>query len=217
MNCTTRQGRGLTLCGLLSLLVFVTACQTTATKEAKVAAPLPEMARPAIGVGFKSIAVENGKEITTKLVAETSTTWSFERSDGCSWTTLNTGYSPTTEWSNCGSGGSSGAQEVKLTSGSPFPLKLGSSWSYSMVGESSSGGSWAGDRDCSVKGASKITAPHLGRDFDTYKVVCSDQWTTRTYYMSPELGYTVRYIRDHTSRGTTLWDLKKIVSKGASS
>ncbi len=107
-----------------------------------------------------------------------------------------------------------GTQKVALTQGDPYPLRIGSTWSYSLSGQNNRGNIWDGTLRCEVESMVRITTI-LG-EHDTFKVVCRDRWATSTSYVSPELNRTVRYVRKHNTRGTTVMEFVKVVSDGGS-
>ena len=113
-------------------------------------------------------------------------------------------FAPSLSWEGCGS--DPGTQRVKLVKGAVWPLKLDSAWSYSMDGGNVTGGSWSGNRDCKVIGTARIEV--LGREHDTYKLVCDEPWGDKTYYISPTLQKIVKRIDYHNRRGTTTYERK---------
>ncbi|MBI4127837.1 MAG: hypothetical protein HY459_02070 [Parcubacteria group bacterium] len=195
-----------------ALILLATAFQTTSTGEAKAQSTLPEMSRPERNVGFQYLTVDDkGEETTTTLVGQTDTTIDWKRSNGCSWSELKHGFAPNLKWQGCGST-TDAEQTVKLHEGQPYPLKVGNSWTYYLDGRNINGNTWSSTRSCKVEGVVKVTVP-LGT-FDTFEVVCEQQRSTRKYYISPEHGL-VRFIWVHQRRGTTSWELKKILSTGS--
>ena len=38
-------------------------------------------------------------------------------------------------------------------------------------------------------------------EYDTYKLVCEDEWIKRTYWISPKLGHSVAIKREHKTMG----------------
>ena len=186
------------------------AYQTTGTQEAQAAevtAQLPPMQKPERNVGFKWVSLKDGKEVVFTLVAKTADRESWQRSDGCSWTKPNTGFAPAVKWSGCAS--NDGTSVVNLLEGNPWPLQVGKKWTYSLRGSNVVGYSWDDKRHCEVKGVARIKTK-LG-EHDTYKVVCTDPWQTRTWYMSPSLKAGVRYIKDHDTRGKTVYEFIRAV------
>lgn len=187
---------------------MMTGCQTNGVKEMAASGPLSAISRPDRPVGFQSIGLQNGsEEIINKLVAKTAKTESWKQSTGCSWTQPTTGFAPSTRWRGCS--GHDGTQSVTLLKGKPFPLKIGSKWTYRIDGENVNVNMWDETRECEVEKAVRI-GTRLG-EFDTFKIVCDEPWSTRTWYFSPKLGRTLRYIKDHNRRGVTDWELTKTV------
>ena len=193
-----------------AVVCVLAAYQTTgaqAAQEAQVTAQLPPMQRPERNVGFKRVTLKDGKEVDTTLVAKTADTESWQRSDGCSWTRPTTGFAPSVKWSGCAS--NDGTSIVKLVEGDPWPLQVGKEWTYSLRGSNVVGYSWDTKRECEVKEVARIKTK-LG-EHNTYKVVCTDRWNIRTWYMSPSLKTYVRYIKDHYEQGPTVHELIKTV------
>jgi hypothetical protein len=161
--------------------------------------------RGCCSIGFQVLGVRDGqREITVTLIGKTGITRTWKDSSGCTWTSANTGYAPSSEWSGCG--GSNSDADVKLVSGSPYPLKVGNTWKYTVDGRG-----WSNFRDCEVKGIEAIET--ISGKHTAYKVVCEENSSTRTYYRSPKFDYSVRAERS-CSRGY-VWELKKVVSTGA--
>ena len=54
---------------------------------------------------------------------------------------------------------------------------------------------------CAVKKEARISVP--AGDLDTYRVVCDTRNMKRVYYISPELGTTVKYVRRNLRRNSS--------------
>ena len=74
-----------------------------------------------------------------------------------------------------------------------FPLKVGNAAKWKVRGKSSKGNEWSTTRSCKVRGTANVTVP--AGNFDTYHVVCTDDWTIRQWYFSPEVRLNVVSIR----------------------
>jgi hypothetical protein len=150
----------------------------------KTLAPMPQADRP---VGYKVVRLRDGREEVATLVAKTAETETWADTTGCRIVLPRTGFAPALEISNCE--GFTGTQTVTLTSGTPYPLMLGSKWVYAFTGTSSRGDRWTGERRCDVGATVRVKAN--GGEHDTYRVVCDETAgntrITRTYYVSPEL------------------------------
>ena len=124
-------------------------------------------------------------------------TVSRRRSDGCSYDFYQGNWmAPTLRWKKCY--GSEGTARVARKGKSKlFPLKVGNSAKFSQQGKSKRPGkkidTWATTRRCKVTGTANVTVP-AGR-FDTYRIDCSDKWTSYRWYYSPELRFPVLYSR----------------------
>lgn len=139
-------------------------------------------------VGSVWRALKDGEPYATTLISTTDSSETYEDTDGCTWTRPKGFYSPSTAWSNCG--GNDGTAIVTL-SGKIFPLQVGNSWSYDV-----DGGNWQTARNCEVVDTARVRTG-LGES-DTFKIVCSDKWNTRTRYYAPKLGTSV--FLDHNRR-----------------
>ena len=107
---------------------------------------------------------------------------------------------PTSSWNNCGPRNTSGTQDVELISGNMWPLTLDSKAVFSVEGRFSDGSNpWSTERSCEVDGVVNLTVP--AGTFDAYKVVCKDNWNTRTAYYAPEFGDSIAGSRIHVRRG----------------
>lgn len=185
---------------LASGFLLLGACAPIITEE-PVQLSLAPMEKPeGRPVGSVRVLLLNGEEeLRSEVVARDSETISFRDSDGCSYTMPTTGFAPLLTADNCG--GTSGSQKVALETDSPWPLSVGKKWRYSMVGSNSKGDTWRAERKCEVKSEARVTAP-LGT-FDTYKVVCIDPARTRTYYVVPDTGQVVIFLRHDRRRNKT--------------
>ncbi len=203
----------LPLASILSFLFLTTACQTIGTiEEAPVTTALPELLSPPIyATGYQVSTITDGEQDTVTLLSQTDATETWKEGSGCTWTQPKTGFAPSLAWSGCTD--SDGTQQIALTKGKPYPLRLGNTWSYSLSGSNNVGNSWDGDRDCEVTSTVRITT--TSGEHDTYKVVCMAPWSTRTWYISAESQQWIRYVRNHYRRGKTVSEFVKVVSTGS--
>ncbi len=153
-------------------------------------APAPEPSERPIGYVWK--ALKNGSPHETRLIESTADTETWEDSNGCRWTRPKKPMAPSTTWDNCG--GRSGTATVTDQGGTVFPMKVGNAWSYEV-----DGGRWRTDRDCEVEDAVRVRIA-LG-EYDSFKVICTDRWRTRTYYYAPALEKSVYFENVHRTRG----------------
>lgn len=142
------------------------------------------------GAGSVWRALKDGEPYAVTTISVTDTSETFEDSDGCKWTRPKDFYAPSTEWANCG--GRDGSASVRL-SGEVFPLQVGKSWSYDV-----DGGNWRTSRDCEVEDTARVKTV-IG-EHDTFKIVCTDKWNTRTRYYSPKLGTSVFLERNRRTK-----------------
>ena len=184
--------------------VILAGCQsaTTSTSETPVTSSLAPMERPPLNeVASTVVWLINGtNEKTSELVTKTDESTSWKDDNGCTYTIPRTGFAPVTKFENCE--GTTGSQEVELVSGSPWPLSIGNTWSYDVKGNSAQGNTWKGTRRCTAEEETRVTVP-MGT-YDTFKVVCRDPWRIRTYYVSPEIGQAVIFVRYNPRRNQTI-------------
>ncbi|MBX2868139.1 MAG: hypothetical protein KTR18_05665 [Acidiferrobacterales bacterium] len=113
----------------------------------------------------------------------------YARTDGCQWTRTTLGFAPASRWSNCPS---SGESKVTLSDGVIWPLKVGGTFTYHIEGISSIGkNGWKSKRKCRVQGQWLIEI--TSGEYETFKVICKEKWSTRTWWLSPEIGTAVAY------------------------
>lgn len=151
-------------------------------------APAERPTDPSVGSVWR--ALKDGKPYSVTTTSVTDATETLEDSDGCTWTRPKGFYAPSIEWANCGGG--DGSASVSL-SGEIFPLQVGKSWSYEV-----DGGNWRTSRDCEVEDTARVNTA-IGEN-DTFKIVCTDKWNTRTRYYSPKLGTSVFLERNRRTK-----------------
>lgn len=199
--------------GLLALSLSVTASGALAFEElGKVElAPMAEPTKP-LNVGDEWHWIRNGKPYSDSVTAVDGGQYSAKNSLGCSWTNLNYRFAPSLVWENCN--GSSGTQKITKAKGSPWPLQHKHKFKYSFTGKNAKGDTWKAQRACKVKKQVRVKVP--AGEFDTFKVVCSDPWSVRTWWVSPEYGGTVAWKRDHktdNSRDAMQELVKRVVAE----
>lgn len=185
------------------LLLALTACQTTAVKEAAVSKPLPPMERPdywPVGSIFISLG-DDGKEWKSEVIAADETTLTWKDLDDCIWVRAkDQPFAAWKSWKGCSF--ADGTNEIKQMEETPiFPLKVGNQWSYSQKGSNVEGRSWETVRKCSVPGEARVTTK-LGT-FDTFKVVCEDDWSRYTWYVAPSNEQAVIYEKYQKRQNST--------------
>ena len=185
----------ITLLAFTGLLIGACAGDPSINREAAV--ELPPMEKPTqVWAEIKMINKEDpmsielikadGDMITRKVVEG--------RGAGCTFT-YDGWFSPSSSYADCG--GDTGTQNFTKT-GSIWPLEIGKSEVYNVSGTNGTD-SWQTTRRCEVKDAVVVT---LGeKQLPSYEVACTDKWSTRTWYVSPELGVAVKYKRYHNQRG----------------
>jgi hypothetical protein len=187
-------------------------CQTTQQEPSQTVTRLAPMQKPKpTPVGAVVHGVRNGSPSATEVVKVDGNVRVYDR-EGCVVTHDEThGYfAPEVSWENCN--GRSGRFIFHGKSGNIWPLQLGKSVEYRATGKTDN--TWPATRTCEVEDQVRIKT-HIGTH-DTFKVVCRSKWATRTYYMSPELGRSVKYTRRkaHPESETTRldWEFTRVES-----
>ncbi|WP_299614770.1 hypothetical protein [Pelagibius sp.] len=114
---------------------------------------------------------------------------------GCSWVN-DSWFAPTLSWKDCE--GSTGTQEA-TKSGDIWPLAVGMAESYKVKGKNAKNETWQTTRRCEVSDMVMVSVQD--KQYPSYEVICRDSWSTRTWYISPELKRTLKFKRVHNSRG----------------
>lgn len=179
--------------------VLLAGCQSTSIKTQQASASLQPMAErmPQKGDVWR-YKMADGTSAEQTAVAVTATTVSWKDTSGCAWTKPSKGFGPSLKWSGCG--GADGTQTA-TRSGNIYPLKVGSSEQWTVQGSNNAGNDWHTTRSCEVTGTAHITVP--AGSFDTYHVVCSDNWTVREWFKAPALKTTVLYEKHNRAGGGT--------------
>lgn len=181
--------------------LFLAACAVDESIDREASVQLEPMAiLPVPGVGEEFHGLQKGEPETTKVVAmdgDTITLTNTEGPDkGCIWTrkTGSDRFSPSVSWENCGGTGT----QKYTKSGNIWPLTVGNSESYDVTGKDQKN-SWNDTRKCEVKAAVMVSLQD--KQYPTYEIVCSDNWSIRSWYVSPELQRSIKYKRVHKRRG----------------
>jgi len=191
-------------CALCAVGVALAGCASSSVESAPVTGDLAPGEPGSYAAGAKWQGVDNGEDVTITLVSTDGKTKQFEESTGCKWTEDENTFAPVLTWDNCGGSGS-GTQTIVSTEGDIWPLKVGNTQSWKLTGKDSTGGKWSTTRNCAVNSAERITTK--AGAFDTYKVVCLDDWNTTTYYYSPQLKDSLVSMRIRKGKGLqSRWD-----------
>ncbi len=184
-------------------LLGLSACagDESINREAKVELePYDVREEPVVGREFQGF--DKGEPTTTKVLAVkdgliTLTSLNGPR-QGCTWTRGigKERFAPAVSWNNCRNG-STGTQKY-TKSGSIWPLSVGNEESYKITG-SDQKNNWQTVRRCRVADAVQVAIQ--GKQYPAYEVVCKDDWSTRTWYISPDLNRTIKFKRVHKQRG----------------
>ncbi|MEM7196433.1 MAG: hypothetical protein AAF402_15965 [Pseudomonadota bacterium] len=150
---------------------------------------------------------ENGDAGFMEKTAQEDGHASYKRSDGCIWTRPDSGFAPAVEWRNCPS---SGTADVSFAGDSIWPLQVGNRFAYTGTARSSlSSGARKLRRSCQVTGITGLKT--VAGSFTTFKVVCKDRWTTRTWWLSSEVGTAVLYRQETFTGRTSIQEMTKVV------
>jgi len=140
--------------------------------------------------------LKDGKEYSSFYDSVDAETTMVKDSEDCSWTSMTARMAPSLSWNHCN--GSSGTQKITKTKGSPWPLSTKNKFQYGFRGKrSDSGKPRTSTRKCKVDGQERVEVP--AGEFNTYKVVCKDQWNKRTIWVPPELGHGVAFKKKHNT------------------
>lgn len=166
----------------------------------------------AVGDSRKTLRLRDGKEVAQTGTRIDKDTIEVMREDGCSWRRSTADiYGPSLAWNNCSKGkwGSGEATEIKK-SGRLWPLKVGNKVSYEYTAVNSMGHrNLSAFRKCEVTGTEMVKAG--GKDYPTYRVVCSEHSGSRVYNYAPEVQTTVFMERKRNrGRKSTMEYLKDI-------
>jgi hypothetical protein len=178
------------------------ACQTTKIETKPVSAALAPMEHTefAVGTTWTWRKADGSVGVDTKIAADEASA-TYEDDKGCSWILPREPFAPAAQWNNCGRH-ASGTQTATLD-GEIWPLEVGKSWSYPLTGSNSKGDNWEGVRKCNVAGEAQVTVP--AGTFDTFHVICSDEWNENQFYMSPDLKTNVLFQRRSFKRGVEIY------------
>ena len=148
-------------------------------------------------MGYKWVGLKDGDPWTATLISKKGDVETWKGNDGCEWSWFGT-FSPSLKWSSCT--GADGKQEITPLKGKIWPMVVGNTFEYGY-----SGPTWMGTRKCTVK--AQVWVKTGTGEHDTFKIVCKDNVSVKTWYRSPKLGITVIYIQDHNTRGTNTYEL----------
>lgn len=180
------------LASLAAAACGLAACVTTGTPvPASPVASLPPAERPVYDVGTRFTYRDGSAEIVSELVDRGAGGDTWRESSGCKWTEPEP-FGPPVSWTGCD--GRSGKATVGAASGSLWPLRVGNQASWSVRAPD-----WQTTRRCVVADTVKVTVP--AGAFDAYRIVCEDDFATRTWFYSPVLAASVAYTRVHRKQG----------------
>ena len=155
--------------------------------------PAPEPS--VIVAGTKIKWLKNGEDYWTETLTVEGGLATGIDSTGCEFSYKTLTWAPSLSWKNCG--GNTGSHNITREKGSPWPMKVKTKFSFNFRGSNDKGQTWKGYRKCKVKSSVRVKVP--AGEFDTYKIKCSVDWETRTYWYAPELEQSVAVERKHKS------------------
>ena len=160
-----------------------------------------EMSLPTLKTGYSFEAItHDGKSETTKLISQDDERYHWRRGN-CDWWALKAdlAFAPTVQW-DCR--GKTGDRSVSRHDDS-FPITFEKKWSYSWGSR---------ERVCTVSPQHvSVTTEH--GTHNAFEVTCDEgSKGTSTYYIAPDLGVNVKFVKVRGSK-TTGWTLKKILSQ----
>jgi hypothetical protein len=174
---------------LLAACAQVETSEPTASLE-----PAEKVTHP---VGTQLVVNDQGERVTWKKVAVTDKGSVWQGSNGCKYTSPGSNpFAPAVTFENCY--GNTGTQTIQSKSGSLFPLEVGNQASWEVTGQDEQY-NWSTTRRCQVSDEVNLTVP--AGNYDAYKVVCRDDWSTRTFYYAPEAEANAAFVRVHEDRG----------------
>lgn len=179
------------------------ACQTTSVKEEVATAQLPPMQEPQRAAGLRMAVLRDGVEGWSGISSMQGSVAEWKLDNGC--ISLGRGETwPAEKWTAC-KPYTDGEQKVTLN-GEIYPLTVGKKWSFNTNGRNVKGETWTNQRNCEVKGVVRITT--VTGAHDTYKVVCDQRGSSRTWYMSPSAGQVVAFERNDNRHGREYVEFK---------
>lgn len=180
------------ICSLLLVPLLIAFAAPVFAFEELGAASLEPMERPSVSpfeTGTAFHWLKNGKASTYYFESVDAGTYTLRWDDGCRSTRLTLMYAPSLEWSNCDY--ASGAQKITETRGNPWPLSEKTEFQYAYTGNyrDDLGQPWKSIWKCKVDKEVRVKVP--AGEYDTFKLICEDDFLERTYWISPELRHYV--------------------------
>ena len=150
------------------------------------------------------------KEYITYYESIDSEKYRIRDSEGCSWTRMTGMFAPPLKYYDCYQERSA-TEEIIGTMGNPWPLSETTEFQYEFTGkyDDGFGEEW---RYCKVDQQVRVKVP--AGEFDTFKLVCEDDWNRLTYWISPHLGHHVAFRHKNKSflSRSYMLELVKVVS-----
>ncbi|MEM6621798.1 MAG: hypothetical protein AAF674_06180 [Pseudomonadota bacterium] len=174
----------------LSAVVALAAACAQPIETRPVSAELAPLEYRAPVLGDRMVWQDGDDQIVWTVAGMSDGLVTSASSTGCRWTGA-TLLAPSTRWENCDP--FSDGTHTYAKTGEIFPLQVGNAMSFDASGSNVDGDTWDNVRTCTVDGTAQVDVP--AGTFDTYRVICDDGNTRRTFFYAPETGTPVMYER----------------------
>ena len=174
----------------LTIMLCVIGTQAVAAESVTESSQLSPMPKPEQYIG-DSVTEKGskGKVSVRTIIAIDKNTITWQYPNGCTIKYPHEEFSQMVERKNCGRADFTTA--LKLIKGEIWPLTVGKKWQYRYSGGDKSGSKWKGKMRCKAKKQVRVDVP--AGSFETYHIVCDTKNYRRQYYVSPELGISVKF------------------------
>ena len=187
------------------LTILLMACQTTVEEKASTIELAP--AEPVIlakGEMVKLKYLKGEDEVVVTVTGEGNNIHKWMDSDGCYGESLALEeFAPSLNWNKCGTDKNwhTGTAKIENKEGELWPLQVGNKASYHILYEGHTGHSNKKVRKCEVESTANISV--IDKNYDTYKIVCTDKRNIRTFYYAPSVENVVLRIKYLKKKGTS--------------
>ena len=180
----------------LTILLCVIGTQAVAAESVTESSQLSPMPKPEQYIGDSVTEKWSKGEVSVRtIIAIDKNTITWQYPSGCTIKYPHEEFSQKVEGKNCS--GADFTTALKLIKGEIWPLTVGKKWRYRYSGGDKSGSKWNGQMRCKAKKQVRVDVP--AGSFETYQIICYTKNYRRQYYVSPELGISVKY--KFTGRG----------------
>jgi len=182
---------------------------TVKFEERTVSQEMVPMPRPEYSAGYNRHTIKDGQADVTSVVTvqhDNTISWRRNSEAGCTFTIVDY-FGPEKEGVDCD--GWSDTRNVICKTGDIWPLKVGNEVKFWYDLSCSPLASPPRQRRaCKVEKQARIQT--VSGEHDTFKVVCTDENDTHTWWMSAKLKDVVRYKQVHFRRGISVTETTKI-------